>query len=485
MDPSPDVVYPEADVATATQNVFRFRNGVYCTAGASYVVIAPNADAFFCMTDLEANRKPAFNLHRDGWSPRSHPYRCPYPTCSGCDVPYVTRWLQDEAGGTTQTIARKWPSFHVERPDPPETLSDLSGTTRNLTWLPSQICNFTCVYCDYGHGKSFTHQRYPMSKDELDTEQWLGVWRNVLEHVDYAAVTISGGEPTLSAALSPVLELISERYLVNMTTNASQNLLRLSRQTRKRHTYQHPVLGEVVAGLDQVNLSLHPSSRSFDEAVFRGNALMLKHAGFDVRVNFVGYPSQLYLASDYRKWCDDNGIPFMLLEWGNGDRFGNAATYTSQEREFFNANVTHDHRVNALETPTARYDILMLNTSSRATRNEVVTFAGTVTNTSTADWLEQGAVGVRVGARLYPGRTGEEGWRMILARKLEGPTLDIRCALAGGRLRPTESSPFAFQIDCAGLAPGRYDLIIDMVDDGKFWFGQIGAMPITVTFQVV
>ena len=73
---------------------------------------------------------------------------------------------------------------------------------------------------------------------------------------------------------------------------------------------------------------------------------MLKNAGFNVMVNFVGYPPQLYLASDYKHWCEQNDIAFMLLEWGNGDRMGNTPSYTREERFYLVSLTTHDRRVN-------------------------------------------------------------------------------------------------------------------------------------------
>ena len=125
----------------------------------------------------------------------------------------------------------------------PETAEKLQTIAKSLTWLPTQMCNFSCVYCDYGNGKAFTEPRYHMSTNELTVNEWLQAWAMIMDEVDYAAVTISGGEPTLSPAFYPVLELIGSKYLVNMTTNVSQSLLRLARQAPKKRLLSHNVFG--------------------------------------------------------------------------------------------------------------------------------------------------------------------------------------------------------------------------------------------------
>ena len=64
--------------------------------------------------------------------------------------------------------------------------------------------------------------------------------------------------------------------------------------------------GHVPVGLAGINCSLHPTSKGFNWELFKGSVLLLQHAGFHVSVNYVGYPLQLYLAPEYKAWCEQN-----------------------------------------------------------------------------------------------------------------------------------------------------------------------------------
>ena len=348
-----------------------------------------------------------------------------------------------------------------------------------------QMCNFTCVYCDYGNGKAFTNTRYPMSNGELSVEQWLNVWSQIMDHVDYASVTISGGEPTLAAAFYPVIELIGSKYLINMTTNGSQPLLRLARQVQKKRLVPHRVFGEVYTGLDQINMSLHPSSRNFHEMTFKGNALMLKNAGFNVMVNFVGYPPQLYLAREYKQWCEQNDLPFMLLEWGHGDRLGNSPSYTPHERAYLVSLMTHGRRVNAAETPVANYTLDIETASVRISRFGQGSVGGTATNKSQFAWKRGEPLGVKIGARIYGQISGDKAdWRSMSQSKRGDLVCELRCPLETEVIAPNGCTSFEFSIRGEDFKPGFYTVVVDVVDEGKYWFADLGTMPTSVILQI-
>jgi MoaA/NifB/PqqE/SkfB family radical SAM enzyme len=186
-----------------------YRDGTFCTAGVSHFVIAPNGDVYRCMTDLVANSEPLFNI-RDGWKKETRLYKCPHKLCQiACDVSWASKWTLDNNNHVTDETLQKAlpPNFHKY-----PTLKTISNIPPHIIWLPTMVCNYNCQYCGCGKGKKQNYETMPMSNPELKIEDWIVAWYTLLESVDYAVVEISGGEPLLSMATIPVLEMITKKY---------------------------------------------------------------------------------------------------------------------------------------------------------------------------------------------------------------------------------------------------------------------------------
>ncbi|CAN5363960.1 hypothetical protein BH10PSE9_BH10PSE9_14090 [soil metagenome] len=453
-------------------------DGVYCTAAINYFVVAPDGGVYACQSDLEAKAPPQFNL-RDGWSPRDSVLRCPYSLCSGCDAPMVTRWEQT-AGKIERTFPRRWLNMQ------PEKLGALQTVAKSITWLPTQMCNFTCVYCEYGNGKAYTHERYPMSRVELSVDEWIAAWRAILADVDYAVVSITGGEPLTADAFLPVVELISKRYLVNLTTNGSQNMMALlGGGVSPRAARRHPVLGDVPVGLDQINVSLHPTSRTFHEQLFKGNVLMLADAGFRVEVNMVAYPAQMFLGQEYKAWCKSHNIPFMFLEWGGGDQFGNAPGYTPTQRAYFERTVGHSRRVLAEGSRQYRHELALDGSEILdAAPGDTILVSGTATNRSNFAWAAgEAGRGIKVGARLFD-RAAGKGWRGAFQLRHRPALIEARYELGARKVAVGASIRFALTAKVPELPAGQYALVVDVVDEGVAWFGSAGAKAVEIPLFV-
>jgi MoaA/NifB/PqqE/SkfB family radical SAM enzyme len=297
--------------------------GRYCTAGASYFVIVPTGDVFRCMTDVMAAAPPLFNV-RDGWKPHSRITSCTHHDCaSHCDRDQASKWTFDDAGQVTGADAQNYfgPGI-VDTPD----FNRLGQLVPNIIWLPTMICNYNCCYCGCGKDKKSVFAEMPQSNLELTTTDWLVAWAKIMESVDYASVSISGGEPMLSEATLPLIDLLPKQYFVSMTTNLSRDVMSLVRgaYTRPHHRH-HPRYGQVTAGVGRIAASLHPTANGFHWERFKGRVLYLKNSGFNLQVNFVGHPTQLYLAPEYSDWCSENGVDFALLPWVGQDNLGYSA----------------------------------------------------------------------------------------------------------------------------------------------------------------
>ena len=197
------------------------------------------------------------------------------------------------------------------------------------------VCNYNCQYCGCGKGKKQIYETMPMSNPELKIEDWIVAWYTLLESVDYAVVEISGGEPLLSMATIPVLEMITKKYYVTITSNISRNIMELIRSNIFLPFHRdHDRFNRVLAGLGVIAASLHPTAAKFNWERYKGAILLLKRSGIKVQTNFVGHPIQLYLAEGYKNWCESNNISFALAWFIGKDNNGFVSWYSDAETEY-------------------------------------------------------------------------------------------------------------------------------------------------------
>ena len=132
--------------------------------------------------------------------------------------------------------------------------------------------------------------------------------------------------------------------------------------------------GEVPIGLAGINCSLHPTSKGFNWELFKGSILLLRNAGFHVSVNYVGYPLQLYLAPEYKAWCEQNQIEFTLSSWQGVDNDGTISRYSLPERTFFEEIApSHRKKANELVFMDCRYDVTLDNPITRVLMTDILT----------------------------------------------------------------------------------------------------------------
>jgi len=428
---------------------------VYCSAGIDYIVLCPNGDVYRCMADYGENHKVLFNV-KDGWHRLEKPLLCSHPRCdASCDTRYTKKAIFDPESddprivGYNDDLQEEMLQEHASYLRcPSEPVDESFRRHIHVVWLPTFRCNYTCQYCEYAAGRHKIHEirsAYP----ELSVSEWVDVWQAIHEMYDSIGVSISGGEPMLSGATLPVINLLEDVRGCDITTNLSVNPMAIMRHMAK------PSL---------VTASLHPTSARFNREIFLGTLLCLKNNGYNVSVNFVGYPLQLFMAREYKEWCDAHDIPFNIDQWCGADHNGFYSRLSEAEQHFLDE-MSRGRRIqfrrfdHEIETDPEQIDI---------EQGSPFTIKGSVKNTGTVPWHNRETEGsnlFKLGLRIM--RFGNERDALLEKR------IPLPCRI----LSPGETCDFEIDIPNCTLSPEIYLVKIDVVKEGPegFWFEHRGA----------
>ena len=232
--------------------------------------------------------------------------------------------------------------------------------------------------------------------------------------------------------------------------------------------------GHVPIGLSGINCSLHPTSKGFNWELFKGSVLLLRNAGFHVSVNYVGYPLQLYLAPEYKAWCEQNEVEFTLSSWQGVDNEGTIARYSLPEQTFFEEIApSHRKKANELVFMDCRYDVMLDKPIARVLMADVLTLTGRIRNLSPAVW--------QVGSG--PGRWSVAGYLTRIGRRKQW-VRELRTSPPDCRVPQNGELEFALPIDTRGLPAGTYEVWIDMLMDRRNWMALHGAVPVAATLRI-
>jgi len=445
---------------------------VYCSAGISHLLLYPNGDVYRCMADYNAKFPALFNA-KDGWKKIEHPLLCKHDSCyAGCDIDSATRWISDDKGNLVQTIkaqcANMEPSnrgFWAE-----QTMEHPLRDKVHILWAPSLVCNYDCHYCGCAGGSHNIYKDFPSSHPELKLEEWIGIWDQIYKSYEFGIVSISGGEPFLSRATLPIMDMLSDKFAINVTTNLSLNAMKLARAgvLNKKSKSR--------AGLKFFVASMHPTARGFNRELFLGSLLYLKNNGINVFVNYVGHPLQLFLAPEYKKWLRRHKIPFSVLPWCGLDNEGYQARYSDAELKFLNK-ITgiHSGADTRIKFNEFSYSADIPADTFEVGQNDVLILKGRIKNTGTCTWTNSARAGQDfcVGARIL--YFGEE----------RDPLRDFRSPLAAGDIAPGEAFDFEIKIDTNGLEAGYYSLKLDLLKEKEFWFEDKGASALLLRLKIL
>ena len=425
-----------------------FAGDMLCSAGVSYFHVYPNGDVYRCLADYNARRAPMFNLKRDGWKGGADPTLCDHERCyNACDLDWTTKWQVDAQGRVEKT-------FEGQRKEIEKDVSLLLCSQRleapqrrmaYFIWSPTLVCNYTCAYCGCAAGEK-PNKDFPSSSPELTVGEWIDVWSEILERFEYGILSITGGEPLLSEATLPVLGMATQKFACYITSNISRNIMEFTRSIRPEGPPSVVEgLGQVPIGLCGINCSLHPTSKGFNWELFKGSLLLLRSAGFEVSVNYVGYPLQLYLAPEYKAWCEQNQIPFTLSSWQGVDNEGNVSRYSLPERTFFEEIApSHRKKSNELVFMDCRYDVTLDNPVTRVLMADVLTLTGRIRNLSHTAW--------QIGSG--PGRWSVAGYITRVGRHKKW-VQEMRTSPPDCQVLPNGELEFALPIDTRGLPVGH------------------------------
>jgi MoaA/NifB/PqqE/SkfB family radical SAM enzyme len=455
-----------------------FAGNMLCSAGVSYFHVYPNGDVYRCLADFNARRPPIFNLKRDGWKGAADPTLCDHERCyNACDLDWTTKWQVDAQGRLEKTFEgqRKDIEAEVSRFLCSQRLDAPERRMAYFIWSPTLACNYTCAYCGCAAGEKRIKNDFPSTYPELTVDEWTNVWGDILDRFDYGILSITGGEPLLSEATIPVLSMVTQKFACYMTSNIRRNVMEFTRgRIRPGASRVVDGFGEVPIGISGINCSLHPTSKGFNWDLFKGSILLLRNAGFHVSVNYVGYPLQLYLAPEYKAWCEQNQIEFTLSSWQGVDNEGNLSGYSAPERTFFEEVApSHRKKANELVFMDCRYEITFDHPAARVHMADIVTVTGRIRNLSQTEWH------VGSGPRQWcvAGYVTRVGRRKVWLRQFRTTPDDCRVA-------PDGELEFAIPIDTRGLPAGVYEVWIDLLSERTNWMGLHGAVPGTATLRV-
>lgn len=458
--------------------VLEFAGSMLCSAGVSYFHIYPNGDVYRCLADYNARRPPMFNLKEDGWKGANDPTVCDHERCyNACDLDWTTKWQVDAEGRLEKTFEGQ--RKDIEKEVSPFLCSQpLESPQRRMAyfiWSPTLTCNYTCAYCGCAAGEKQIRNDFPSSAPELTVEEWIDVWSGILERFDYGILSVTGGEPLLSEATIPVLRMIAQKFACYITSNVSRNIMEFTRgRIRPGAPGEVEGFGRVPVGLSGINCSLHPTSKGFNWELFKGAVLLLRSSGFHVSVNYVGYPLQLYLAPEYKAWCEQNGIEFTLSSWQGVDNDGTIARYSPPERTFFEEVApSHRSKANELVFVEYRYDVTLDAPHARALMADVVTLSGRIRNLSGTTW--------QIGSGA--GRWSVAGYITRIGRRKQW-VRELRTTPPDGEVPDGGELSFELPIDTRGIPPGVYEVWIDMLSDGRNWMALHGATPVAATLRI-
>jgi radical SAM protein with 4Fe4S-binding SPASM domain len=177
-------------------------------------------------------------------------------------------------------------------------LDNISGGKRDkmkfisAVWFISMTCNFDCPYC---HEAQNQKNGKPSLIGFIDSERWIEAWNRLNPNV----LDITGGEPFLQPGFMELLNKLNGNIKIAITTNLSNDLTNFVQKISPKKVFS-------------ITCSFHPTSKIINTEMFIGKCLLLKNRGFNISVNFVGYPEQMWLIPKYKKMFNKHNIKFHL-----------------------------------------------------------------------------------------------------------------------------------------------------------------------------
>ena len=158
-------------------------------------------------------------------------------------------------------------------------------------------------------------------------------WVDAFNRLKPGVIDITGGEPFLNKNLIDIVNGLETT--VAITTNLSQPILEFAQKVSP---------SKVIS----MTLSYHPS-QSLSQEAFVGKVLLLANRGFNVTINFVAYPEQIYLIPAIKNLFEGIGIRFHVDPYAEDNQL--RFKYSERENRFLSQFVNPDRafRVNDVD----------------------------------------------------------------------------------------------------------------------------------------
>ncbi len=190
----------------------------------------------------------------------------------------------------------------------------------HINWFVTWHCNYHCQYCWEEVGKRF----YRMSHQPwVPAEEWAGAFNRLKPR----SIDMTGGEPTLYPHWMDFINMLAPGIIVTMTTNLGPTFDEAMFVKRMKPLAQGGSIAKMA-------LSFHPTQADFED--FLGKARCLKDNGFDLQINYVLHPVQMWQVKEYQDKFRYHGIemhiePFVAPSEAEG---GTPVFLTEKEMEW-------------------------------------------------------------------------------------------------------------------------------------------------------
>jgi len=195
---------------------------------------------------------------------------------------------------------------------------------RTAIWWTTMACNFKCKYCwevqaqERGEFKPEPFQPW---------KKWLEAWNRLKPRF----LDITGGEPFLPGiGLMEVLQGLDPEILVSITSNLSHPILEFVQKITPRQVHS-------------ITASFHPSENGtkanpMNPELFIGRVKLLQEFGFQVTVNMVAWPEQIWLIPHWVAMFEAQGIKWHVDPYASMTYF--PWVYTEKQKELLARYIT-------------------------------------------------------------------------------------------------------------------------------------------------
>jgi MoaA/NifB/PqqE/SkfB family radical SAM enzyme len=181
---------------------------------------------------------------------------------------------------------------------------------KSAIWFITWKCNYKCPYC-WEVQRASRGEIVPEPFIEYDAA--LSAWNTLRPEI----LDISGGEPFLFPRFFEMVNALDPSIKVAITTNLSKDITQFTQCVSPKRCFS-------------MTLSYHPTQAdNFD--IFMGRCLMLKNLGYNITVNFVTWPEQLWLIPILKDRFENYGIRFHVDPYAQTEFY--PYRFSDKERE--------------------------------------------------------------------------------------------------------------------------------------------------------